>query len=129
MSDTTLHFSCANLNRCPPLHGHGPQGMEGMEAAPEPTSDMGGGLRHALTGGAVGLMDIAFVYPLAVLATRRRLLDERVSLVQRHCLGCCAVRAGPVECRNLDCPHLYARLKLERQRATAVAHAQVVDEW
>ena len=56
-----------------------------MEAAPEPTSDMGGGLRHALTGGAVGLMDIAFVYPLAVLATRRECgLALRAALEQRR---------------------------------------------
>ena len=63
------------------------------------------------------------------LATRRRLVESRYDAVVRHCLSCAGVRDGPVECRNLDCPHLYARLKLERQCATAIEQARDMLSW
>ena len=56
------------------------------------------------------------------LATRRNLLEARVHALVAHCLRCSAARVGPIECRNLDCPHLYSRLKLQRQYTTAVDH-------
>ena len=45
----------------------GPPQQHQPPAAQKPPS----ALRHALTGGAVGILDVALVYPLAVLATRR----------------------------------------------------------
>ena len=56
------------------------------------------------------------------LTTRRNLLEARVHALVAHCLRCSAARVGPIECRNLDCPHLYSRLKLQRQYTTAVDH-------
>ena len=42
-------------------------------------------MEHAATGAAVGLMDVAFIYPLAVLATRRECgLSVRSAIAQRH---------------------------------------------
>ena len=58
------------------------------------------------------------------LATRRRLVEERYDQIVRHCLHCADVRDGPVECRNLDCSNLYARIKLARHAATAAAHVE-----
>ena len=56
------------------------------------------------------------------LSTRRRVVEQRHDEIVRHCLHCAGVRDGPVECRNLDCPQLYARAKLARRAATATAH-------
>ena len=65
-----------------------------------------------------------------VLSTRHRLLEQRTELMRTHCLACIADPRAPIECRNLDCPHLYARLKLERQRATATAHVHLArQQW
>lgn len=61
---------------------------------------------------------------MLTLAARQRIVQRRFDDIVRHCLSCARVRSGPVECRNLDCPHLYARLKLQRQNETAAAHAQ-----
>ena len=54
-----------------------------------------------------------------------RLLERRVFSLVQHCLRCTAAHDGPLECRNLDCPHLYSRVKLERQHATAAEHLRL----
>lgn len=59
---------------------------------------------------------------LVALSTRRHLLEQRVDQLVRHCMSCSGVRDQPVDCRNLDCPHLFTRLKLERQHTAATAH-------
>jgi hypothetical protein len=64
------------------------------------------------------------------LVTRRRIVEQRHDEIVRHCMGCASVRDGPVECRNLDCAQLYARLKLARHANTAAAHvARAGLEW
>jgi DNA polymerase zeta len=61
-----------------------------------------------------------------MLTSRLRLVERRHAQLMRHCLACTGARDverdGSVECRNLDCPHLYTRLKLGRHRATAADH-------
>ena len=52
---------------------------------------------------------------MVALAMRRGLVERRYDLLVRHCLECAGVRDGPVECRSLDCPNLYARIKLEEK--------------
>ena len=59
---------------------------------------------------------------MTVLSTRRRLVEQRYDAIVRHCMRCADVRDGPVECRSLDCPNLYSRIKLARHAAVAAAH-------
>ena len=80
---------------------------------------------------------------------RMRVVGRRYDMLVRHCIGCTGVRNGgiggqagtsvqdSVDCRNLDCPHLYSRIKLSRQFAAAQEHVArglpsarpPVDEW
>ena len=83
------------------------------------------------------------------LMARMRVVGRRYDMLVRHCIGCTGVRNGgiggqagtsvqdSVDCRNLDCPHLYSRIKLSRQFAAAQEHVArglpsarpPVDEW
>jgi DNA polymerase zeta len=64
---------------------------------------------------------------MTILAERHRISEARYDKLVRHCLACAGVRGGPVECRNLDCPQLYARIKLERQLHAATEHLTRAD--
>lgn len=59
---------------------------------------------------------------LVALRQRQRQLEQQLHQVTRHCMRCCAVHRKPIECRSLDCAHLYTRVKLERQQRTAQEH-------
>jgi hypothetical protein len=61
-----------------------------------------------------------------VLLTRQRQLEARHDRLERHCMGCCASHERRVECRSLDCPHLFSRLKLERQCQASAEHSRRV---
>lgn len=58
------------------------------------------------------------------LLTRRRLLERRATRVVRHCMECEAEHGRNVECVAVDCPTLYARLRIGAQAAAARAHAE-----
>ena len=59
---------------------------------------------------------------LFALRVRQHVLERRHERVLRHCMQCCAAHERRVQCRSLDCSHLYARLRLEKQSGTAQAH-------
>ena len=63
---------------------------------------------------------------LLTLQTRHTELERRCEQIQTHCASCAGVGRThgewKSECRSIDCPHLYTRLKLERQRGTAREH-------
>jgi hypothetical protein len=58
------------------------------------------------------------------LLTRRRLLEVRATRVVRHCMQCAGEHERHVECVSVDCPTLYARLRIGAQAAAARAHAE-----
>lgn len=69
-------------------------------------------------------VDAAFL-----LTARLRLVEQRHSQITRHCLACTNAhdvdRSGTIECRNLDCPHLFSRLKLDRHRSAASSQQRI----
>ena len=56
------------------------------------------------------------------LSTRQRQLERRHDLLVQHCMRCMGSHERTIHCVSLDCQHLYARLKLERQQLTAREH-------
>lgn len=65
---------------------------------------------------------------LYLLASRRRTVESRLAAITAHCHACSGGEGGRVDCRSLDCAHLFTRLKLARQRAVAVQHAGFAEE-
>jgi hypothetical protein len=63
---------------------------------------------------------------VAACALQLRLgaVGRQLDALVQHCMRCAGLqRQAAVECRSLDCPHLYTRLKLSRQLRTAEGHA------
>ena len=59
---------------------------------------------------------------MVALRSRHRIVERRYDAIVRHCMSCAGVRDGPVECRSLDCPNLFSRIKLARHAVAAAAH-------
>ena len=65
-----------------------------------------------------------------VLQLRLNQVGRRLDALDKHCMRCARVheRQAAAECRSLDCPHLYTRLKLTSQLRTAEGHAASIAE-
>ena len=63
------------------------------------------------------------------LQLRLRSAQQQLDAAERHCTRCARVheRAVALECRSIDCSHMYARLKLTRQLRAAEKHAEALD--
>ena len=57
---------------------------------------------------------------------RQQQLERRLDTAEQHCMRCCSAHERQVECVSLDCPHLYASIKLRRQHRAASTHVAEV---